>query len=175
MGVTSGMDLAGSVRAVDVGDFLSCYDATISAVHRYLMRACGGDRPLAEDLAQEVYAAALVRARNGDSTVLALPWLLTVARNKLVDHFRRVERERRKLVLLEPIAAGEAPAGDHDCLERLKTLPPAQRAAVALRYVDDLSVDAVARALGKSRKATESLLSRARETLRREMPEARDA
>jgi len=156
-------------------DFLGCYDATVVAVHRYLFRACGGDRSLAEDLAQEVYTAALVRARDGDATVLALPWLLAVARNKLVDHFRRVERERRKLALVELDVSGSSADRDGWLIARLGSLPPLQRAAIALRYVDDLPVDEVARVLGKSHKATESLLSRAREALRREAPEVRNA
>jgi len=156
-------------------DFLGCYDATVVAVHRYLFRACGGDRSLAEDLAQDVYTAALVRARDGDATVLVLPWLLAVARNKLVDHFRRVERERRKLALVELDVSGSRADRDGWLIARLGSLPPLQRAAIALRYVDDLPVGEVARVLGKSHKATESLLSRAREALRREAPEVRNA
>ena len=170
-----GADLTESAGAVTWDDFRRCYDTTVIAVHRYLFRACGGDRSLAEDLAQDVYTAALLRARDGDTNVLVLPWLLAVARNKLIDHFRRVERERRKLALVEFDDA--ASTVDHDgwLITRLGSLPPMQRAAIALRYVDDLPVDEVARALGKSHKATESLLSRAREALRREAPEVRNA
>ena len=49
----------------------------------------------------------------------------------------------------------------------LAALPAMQRAAIVLRYLDDLPVRDVARLLGKSEKAVESLLSRGRETLRR--------
>jgi RNA polymerase sigma-70 factor (ECF subfamily) len=173
-GVIVGVEGASSARVVSREEFLGCYFATVAAVHGYLLRASCGDRPLAEDLTQEVYSAALVRARDGDAGVLALPWLRATARNKLVDHFRRVERERRKIALLVADAPSPPPEPDAVLLDRLQSLPPTQRAAVALRYVDDLPVDDVARALGKSRKATESLLSRARETLRREVPEDRD-
>ena len=60
----------------------------------------------------DVSDAALVRARDGDATVLALPWLLAVARNKLVDHFRRVDRERRKLALVERDVPDSIGGGD---------------------------------------------------------------
>jgi RNA polymerase sigma-70 factor (ECF subfamily) len=175
LGVMGSDELSGSAVAVTWDEFLGCYDGTVVAVHRYLFRACGGDSSLAEDLAQDVYTAALVRARDGDMTVLVLPWLLAVARNKLVDHFRRVDRERRELALVELEVPGSMADRDGPLIARLVALPPLQRAAVALRYVDDLPVDEVARALGKSRKATESLLSRARETLRREPSEGRNA
>ena len=170
-----GGEVSGSAAAVVRADFLGCYDATVVAVHRYLFRACGGDRLLAEDLAQDVYIAALVRTRDGDVTVLALPWLLGVARNKLVDHFRRVDLEGRRLALVEFDRSGSTGDRGDLVMARLVSLPPLQRAAIALRYVDDLAVDDVARELKKSRKATESLLSRARKALRREPPEARNA
>lgn len=60
---------------------------------------------------------------------------------------------------------------DGDLLAALRALPPAQRAAIALRYVDDdLPVRAVADALGKSRRATESLLARGLRSLRATTP-----
>ena len=50
--------------------------------------------------------------------------------------------------------------------QALRMLPLAQRAAVVLHYLDDLPVDEVATRLGKTYKSTESLLSRARRSLR---------
>ena len=48
----------------------------------------------------------------------------------------------------------------------LARLPDDQRVALILRYVDDLTVADVANELGRSVRATESLLVRARRTLR---------
>ncbi|HEX9259403.1 MAG TPA: RNA polymerase sigma factor [Acidimicrobiales bacterium] len=170
----SGVQEGIEARGVSRDEFLRSYRETVSAVYAYLYRASCGDRPLAEDLTQEVYAAALVGARDGDRRVLELAWLRATARNKLVDHFRRVERERRRVTLI--VTSDEAPAvvSDGVLADRLRKLPPAQRAAIALRYVDDLPVHDVAHALGKSTKATESLLSRAREALRHEPSEDPD-
>src|SRR5262245_18504410 len=150
------------VAGVGLEQFLALYDETITSVHRYLYRASGGDRVLVDDVAQETYMAALVRARVGDESVLTLPWLIRVARNKLVDHFRRADREARP-AFSPPV---ESAPFDDDMLAAIRSLPPLQRAAIALRYVDDLSVAEVARELGKSIKATESLLSRGRAALR---------
>ena len=161
---TSSVPATDESVAADVGleRFLAAYDETVAPIHRYLYRASGGDRALVDDVAQETYMAALVHARGGDDSVLTLPWLMRVARNKLVDHFRRAERETRRT--LSP--AMEPPPLDDELLAAVRALPPIQRAAVALRYVDDLSVGEVARELGKSLKATESLLSRGRAALR---------
>jgi RNA polymerase sigma-70 factor, ECF subfamily len=49
--------------------------------------------------------------------------------------------------------------------ELLRELSSAHRLVLALRYVDDLSVEEIARAMGRSVHATESLLVRARRAL----------
>jgi RNA polymerase sigma-70 factor (ECF subfamily) len=55
----------------------------------------------------------------------------------------------------------------------LERLPPRTRAALVLRYVDDLPVGAVAAALGVSTRAAESLLARGRRQLRTIVEEER--
>ena len=59
-------------------------------------------------------------------------------------------------------------------LASLAALPALQRAAVGLRYLDDLAVPEVARLLDRSVHATESLLARGREGLRRHYLEHAD-
>jgi RNA polymerase sigma factor (sigma-70 family) len=53
----------------------------------------------------------------------------------------------------------------------LDRLPPAQRAAMVLRYMDDLPVRQVAQAMARTESAVESLLSRGRDALRRNLGE----
>ena len=57
---------------------------------------------------------------------------------------------------------------DADLADALGRVPAVQRAALILRYVDDLPVREVARLLSRNEGAVESLLSRGRERLRRE-------
>jgi RNA polymerase sigma-70 factor, ECF subfamily len=57
----------------------------------------------------------------------------------------------------------------------LQALSAPYRLALMLRYLDDLSVADVARLLGKSVRATESLLARARTALRAAYEEESDA
>src|SRR5690349_20134516 len=79
--------------------FLAFYERTAPIVFRYLYRACNGERALAEDLTQETFAAAL---RAWDTAVIddAQAWVLTVARHKMIDGFRRLERETRAIAKL---------------------------------------------------------------------------
>ena len=164
----------------DRRSFVAFYDDAMPQVYRYLLRACAGSVSLAEDLTQEAFADAVKEINRGRGEVVSLPWLLTVARHRMVDHYRRVEREERRLRLVARDAEPEVePRFDHVdsalAADVLASLPAAQRAALVLRYVDDLPVADVARTLGRSVHATESLLARARTAVGREIQERGDA
>ncbi|HEY3832159.1 MAG TPA: sigma-70 family RNA polymerase sigma factor [Acidimicrobiia bacterium] len=161
----------------DVDRFVAAYRTTLPEVFGYLARATAGDRALAEDLTSETYTAALSAWRRGQADALTVPWLIGVARHKLVDRFRRADREQRKLAMVHALGADDiddsGDAVDRELLfGAIRRLPPLQRAAVALRYVDDLPVREVAHLLDRSVAATDSLLRRARTALRALIEEA---
>ena len=121
---------------------------------------------MAEDLCQDVFATALMRVRDGDLSVLTVPWVVAVGRNRLIDQWRRAARQERRLSQLFTAQPTATAAVDDDLLAWIAQLPASQRAAVVLHYLDDLPVPEVADRLGKTYKSTESLLSRARQSLR---------
>ncbi len=141
---------------------LSLYDRALPEVYGYLLARCG-QRALAEDLTAETFLAAV----HAGDVPLSVGWLIGTARHKLVDHWRRLEREERSLRLLEGGRAGVEDPWDAEldalrAREVLGRLGPAHRAALVLRYLDDLPVPQVAEALGRTLHATEALLVRAR-------------
>ena len=154
--------------------FLDLYDRALPQVYGYLLARCG-QRAVAEDLTAETFLAAVdaVRVvRGGPPPPLSTGWLIGVARHKLCDHWRRLAREERTLraVAAEP---GPGPADPWDealdavtAREVLGRLGPHHRAALTLRYVDDLPVPEVAAVLGRTVHATEALLVRARSAFR---------
>src|SRR4051794_9101207 len=87
----------------DIGTFVAAYRTTLPEVFAYLTRATAGDRALAEDLTSDTYLAALDAWRAGNADAVRVPWLIGVARHKLVDRFRRDDRERRKLALVHAV------------------------------------------------------------------------
>ena len=158
--------------------FADSYRSTMPVVYRYLYRGTAGDVQLAEELTQTTFEIAVRSFGEGHVQALDPAWLQTVARSRLIDHYRRARRERVKLKLLAgrrehdgdvPDELGSARA--HAALEAL-TAP--YRLALMLRYVDGLSVAEVAQLLGKSVRATESLLVRARGALRAAYEEQSD-
>jgi RNA polymerase sigma-70 factor (ECF subfamily) len=148
------------------------YDSALPEVYGYLASRCGS-AAIAEDLASETFLAAVDAVRRGAVPELTVAWLIGVARHKLVDHWRRSEREERKLKAVDPLG-GEHRAEDPwdvqlDAMVAHRTLAdlaPQHRSALTLRYLDGLPVREVASCLGRTEGATEALLVRAKAAFR---------
>lgn len=130
--------------------FQTLLDEHAAALHRHVWALVGPDD--VDDVTQEVLIAAL-RAypdlRDGSNV---RGWLWTIARHKAIDRHRRTQRRPQTVPLDEqaPPAAGTNVAGaggvgpdavddPDDLWAAVRRLPDGQRAAVALRFVDDLS------------------------------------
>jgi RNA polymerase sigma-70 factor, ECF subfamily len=147
------------------------YRRALPHVYGYLLPRCG-NVSLAEDLAAETFLAAVATVRQPDAPEITVAWLVGVARHKLADHWRRsVREEQSQAVAARPDDALEDPWNDwldtEAAYAALRCLPPQQRAALTLRYLDGLPVAEVAGHLGRSVHATETLLVRSRAALRR--------
>ncbi len=152
-------------------DLLALYDTSMPDVYGYLASRCGS-ATVAEDLTSETFLAAVDAVQRDRVPDLTVAWLIGVARHKLVDHWRRREREDR---LLHAVDAEPTPDADPwdahlDLLTAhrvLATLGAHHRSALTLRYLDELPVRQVAAVLGRTEGATEVLLVRARAAFRR--------
>jgi RNA polymerase sigma-70 factor (ECF subfamily) len=155
--------------ATDWSDFSRFCREALPAVYSYLFSRCGRSRSVAEDLTQETFLAAVAIAKAGDGRAVSVPWLIGVARHKLIDHIRRRDRDDRRRRALEQnaVIGGTSDVARELAFATLDELPPSQRAAMVLHYIDGLPVGDVAAVLGKSVHATESLLARGRESFRR--------
>lgn len=151
-------------------EFADFYRASVADVYSYVASRVG-DRAVAEDLTQDVFIAAARRSSAGED--VDLRWLIAVARNKLVDHWRARAREDRKLALIASLEPQREHVEDRPSIDdagsasaALAALNPTYQAALVLRHADELSVPAVADLLGRSVEATEQILSRARAAFR---------
>ena len=150
---------------------LALYDDALPQVYGYLLPRCGG-AAVAEDLTAETFLAAVDAVRRQTVRTITVAWLVGIARHKLVDHWRRVGREERRVNAL----ASEPPGTDDPwdavldatrARSVLDGLGPHHRAVLSLRYLDGLSVPEVANVLDRTVHATEALLVRARDAFRR--------
>ena len=153
---------------------LDLYDRALPQVYGYLRPRCATVAE-AEDLTAEVFLAAVRRP----PPELSIAWLVTVARHKLVDHWRSDERVRRGQAALALETATvedpwEAQLDVTRAREVLSSMGGHHRAVLSLRYLDGLPVAAVAEHMGRTPHATEALLVRARQAFRRAYEEGEE-
>jgi RNA polymerase sigma-70 factor (sigma-E family) len=154
-------------KPADIEEFALAYgDALMRTA--YLLT---GDRHRAEDLVQ----SALLRLLQADLGAIRdpLPYVRRTVINLFMNEQRRLPRARTVLHLLHNNEAAEA--FDTNVVEReavraaLARLKPRQRAAIVLRYYDDLNDAEMSSLLGCSESTVRSTLTRARAKLREQL------
>lgn len=157
----------------DVEAFGSLYDFYVSGIYRYTYYRVGSKED-AEDLTEEVFLKALEAI--GRFTWREVPfsaWLYRIARNTVVDHFRR--KTRRVQVVLEegvmapettePVALVAAKLSQEEVQRAISRLTDDQQQVVILKFFVGLSNSEVANFIGKTEGAVKALQHRALESL----------
>lgn len=148
------------------------YQEHVGRVHRWI-RSQVRDDAAAEDLTAQVFfrACASSATYRGEGTYQS--WLFRIARNCVCDH-----RAAALRVVPVPDAADEAdPSPSPSALaiakedreviwDLVSKLPEAERRAIALRYLHEMSVEEMSKILSRTRGAVRVLLHRARKRLR---------
>jgi RNA polymerase sigma-70 factor (ECF subfamily) len=153
-------------------------DDVAPIVYGFIFARVGGAELAAEDLLQETLLEAVRSAHSfrGEST--ASTWMCAIARRRLARYYeseRRAEAAKRSLRLVDGGAREEGPAASEvverqdEVVRALGRLPALQRQVLILKYMEDLSVQEIAEAVGRSRVQVQSLLQRGREGLRRQL------
>ncbi len=140
------------------------------SVFMELIRLTGGDQHRAEDLTQETFSRACQQLTKQPDVDISIGWLVVVARNVCLDGIRRGEREQAAMLVLHTDVVHQRDPlnevmGRDEAVRVLSKMSDEHRAVLVLRYLYDLPVDDVAQLLDRSRRATESLLVRARQRL----------
>lgn len=139
-----------------------------------------GSREEAEDATQVTFINALCALERRTSLDSDSGWLFTIAHNVCLNSRRSVLRRRRvesPSTLHEyheaETSPGREPFALHGLVGALQALPPIQRRAILLREWQGLSYAEIAKDLGLSQAAVETLLFRARRTVAAELSSGR--
>jgi RNA polymerase sigma-70 factor (ECF subfamily) len=157
--------------------FTAWYETALPRVYGFVYTRAGGDSTLAEDVTAQAFLEAIRARRSFDGRSDPVTWICSIARNRMIDHYRAEARDQARhlrLIVTDLSASEEAPwdqLDDRDAaLSSLAALPPLERTALILRYLDGYSVRETAHLIGRSEPATESLLMRARDRVRAAFP-----
>jgi RNA polymerase sigma-70 factor (ECF subfamily) len=169
-------DLIRAVQGGDRGSLTILYQRYVKGIWRYVHAHLSRHREATDDLVSETFLAAIRTIGTFDpeqGTVYA--WLLGIARNKLRDHFRRAYRPGGDPIEAKAAADAGSAGPDADLIaaetgeaviRALDALDDEERLALEWKYVESLSVREIAERLGRTEKAVEAVLYRARASFR---------
>jgi RNA polymerase sigma-70 factor (ECF subfamily) len=156
-----------------------CTDWIYGFVHRRLMPRS----EQVEDMMQDILFAAWQSLPTFREESSLRSWVLGIARHKVEDYYRRriceielpeEDDESEELVVMPIFDQQLDSALEQDRVQKtMADIPEAYGVVLMWRYRDDKSAREIAELTGKSEKAVERLLARAREAFRRRWNDAR--
>jgi RNA polymerase sigma factor (sigma-70 family) len=178
--------LLSAIASRDGAAFTTFYRRHVPAVLAYLMRETRNPETAA-DLAAEVFAAVLLAAgRYSEQTESATPWVIGIARNKLLMSWRRgrVEARARHRLGFEAITLDDgdldrivevANGGSDNLLRLVDDLPEDERAAIHARVLEEHSYGEIAAQLETSEMVVRKRVSRGLARIRAQLKETESA
>src|SRR3954463_1236577 len=144
------------------------YQARLLAFCRHMLSS----KEDAEDVLQEVFAAAFNAMLADDRPINVRPWLYRIARNRSLNHLRRTQAVGVDSMDVHLSEGGTTTADKVHKREEFRLLvsdvqdlPETQRTALLLREIDALSYEQIADAMETTVPSVKSLLVRARVSL----------
>jgi len=144
------------------------YQSRLLAFCRHML----GSREDAEDVLQEVFAASFNAILADDRPINVRPWLYRIARNRSLNHLRRVQAIGVDSMDIHLSEGGATTADKVHKREEFRLLvadvqelPETQKTALLLREIDALSYEQIAEAMETTIPSVKSLLVRARVSL----------
>ena len=138
-------------------DFEDLVKEFLLPVYRYIFIRVR-QRETSEDLSQVVFLKAFKSSEKHPERKLELSYFFTIARNTLIDHWRKKKLEQVALddALSNTLPSSEKPPGEvldtslamTQVMGQLDTLPEEYRQALTLRFISNWTTEEIAQHLG---------------------------
>jgi RNA polymerase sigma-70 factor (ECF subfamily) len=146
-------------------------------VFNFLIIKTNGDYTSTEEIFSDTFHSALISAPGLKSSKNIQSWLLQIASRRFIDYIRKKYREKKYKDMMQ--RSHSNPGDIHEELHKkekillmnmaLKNIKTDYSTVLREKYIEDKSIKEIASTLGKSDKAIESLLTRAKKALKTEM------
>jgi len=153
--------------------FIKLYQSYVNEVYQFIYARSGFVTAIAEDITQDIFLDIFRGLDKFKGFCSERTWVYKIARNKLNDFYRRQYGHKVETCEMDEAELLHDPAQDidrqmeksfenrfiRDCLDKLA---PHYQMILLMKYAEDKSVKQIAEITGKSLKATESILQRAK-------------
>jgi RNA polymerase sigma-70 factor (ECF subfamily) len=185
---TEDLALVGRLLSRDDAAFRAFFDDYFPRLFRFILRRLNGDEEAARDIVQAALSRGVRRLETYRGEASLFTWLCQITRRELADYVAKAAREAsyvHRLVEIEddpqaraslesiPADAEAEPEAQRQREDltaavhaALDYLPNRYAQVLELKYLEDLSVDAIAERLGVTAITVQSLLARARNAFR---------
>ena len=138
------------------------------ALRSFLLVLCCGNKDDADDIAQEALVKAYLSLSGYQNKGRFRSWLFKIAHNSFLNHiasqrtFDSIEEARDVMGTMDV----DAKYMHQDLYLALATLPPKERSAITMFYLNDYSIKEIAKITDTKEGAVKMLLSRGRDKLK---------
>jgi RNA polymerase sigma-70 factor (ECF subfamily) len=161
--------LISRIQAGDREALAILYERYLPSIWRYVYSRLRGNEAASRDVVSETFLAAIqgIGRLDAASTHVA-GWLSGIARHKLVDHWRRstpqigMQDPDLSMQEADPVAMMDASDTRQAVGKAMESMDDLERVVLEWKYLEGLTVREMAERLGRTEKATEGILYRAR-------------
>jgi RNA polymerase sigma-70 factor (ECF subfamily) len=170
----SDKELIGQIKIGNQDAFKELYQRYSDLLFAFIMIRLVNNKEASSDIWQETWIIAVEKISYFSYKSSVFTWLCAIAENKISDYYRLNEKHRKinnEIKNYIDIDTDEIDTVDDGTQENVLTvlanLKDEYRYILLSRYFENKSVEEISLAIGKSYKATESLLTRSREAFRK--------